>query len=163
MEVRRIASKIQLIEPNPMVTFNCEVCNATVPKKNTEKHYSRCPEAYYTCIDCSKTFDDGYSYQKHTQCITEDEKYQKALYQGKKKKPQPKVQNPVKVEKPSKDEKPSKVEKPKIEKAKSNDGFPKFEAGSSLYKMLKTVRDKETKKTLLKSLVCNSEGHWVLQ
>lgn len=65
-----------------MVTFNCEVCNATVPKKNSEKHYYKCPDAYYTCIDCSKTFDDGISYKQHTQCLTEDEKYQGALYKG---------------------------------------------------------------------------------
>lgn len=68
-----------------MVTFNCEVCNDTVPKKNTEKHYYRCPNAYYTCIDCSKTFEDGVSYKNHTSCISEDEKYQKALYKGNKK------------------------------------------------------------------------------
>lgn len=65
-----------------MVTFNCEVCNATVPKKNSEKHYYKCPDAYYTCIDCSKTFEDGVSYKQHTQCLTEDEKYQGALYKG---------------------------------------------------------------------------------
>ena len=98
-----------------MVTFNCEVCNATVPKKNTEKHYYRCPNAYYTCIDCSKTFEDGVSYKQHISCISEDEKYQKALYKGGNKKGKPKG----KVEKPAVAEKPVVTEKKKIEKKES--------------------------------------------
>lgn len=142
-----------------MVTFNCEVCNATVPKKNTEKHYSRCPDAYYTCIDCSKTFDDGYSYQKHTQCISEDEKYQKALYKGKKQK-QPNSKPQAKPEakpvvKPEAPAKPAAV----VKESK----VPKLEKGHSLYKILKTVKDKDAKKQLLKRLVVSEQGHLVLQ
>ncbi|KOH00733.1 uncharacterized protein DI49_0828 [Saccharomyces eubayanus] len=143
-----------------MVTFNCEVCNDTVPKKNTEKHYYRCPQAYYTCIDCSKTFDDGVSYKNHTSCISEDEKYQKALYKGKKKPKQPaaasaapakKVETPVakKAEKPA----ANKVEKPK----KASNGI-ELNKGESLYKILKTVKDKDAKKAFLKSLVVGSNG-----
>ncbi|QLQ81275.1 hypothetical protein HG537_0F00360 [Torulaspora globosa] len=148
-----------------MVTFNCEVCNATVPKKNTEKHYSRCPEAYYTCIDCSKTFDDGYSYQKHTQCITEDEKYQKALYKGKKQKQKGNSEpestskaTPIAKAKPTAEANPSKKSK-KTQETK----LPKLEKGSSLYKILKTVKNKDTKKELLKRLVVTEQGHLVLQ
>ncbi|CAI4058701.1 hypothetical protein SUVZ_03G1370 [Saccharomyces uvarum] len=135
-----------------MVTFNCEVCNDTVPKKNTEKHYYRCPQAYYTCIDCSKTFDDGVSYKNHTSCISEDEKYQKALYKGKKKQKQPAAAAPPpakKAEKPA----AKKVEKPK----KASDGI-ELNKGESLYKILKTVKDKDAKKAFLKSLVVGSNG-----
>lgn len=165
-----------------MVTFNCEVCNATVPKKNTEKHYSRCPDAYYTCIDCSTTFDDGYGYQKHTQCITEDEKYQKALYKGKKQKQKGATETATKTAKETKTETAPKA-KPAAEatpakatpapKAKpaakskpakrSTDELPKLEKGSSLYKILKTVKNKDAKKQLLKRLVVTDQGHLVLQ
>lgn len=148
-----------------MVTFNCEVCNATVPKKNTEKHYSRCPQAYYTCIDCSKTFDDGYSYQKHTQCITEDEKYQKALYKGKKQKQKPNS-GPQESKKPknSPPKEPIAEEKPaKVAKPSKDAKLPKFETGHSLYKILKTVKDKDAKKDILKRLVVSEQGHLVLQ
>lgn len=70
-----------------MVTFNCEVCNETVPKKQTEKHFYKCRDAYYTCIDCNKCFDDYDGlYKKHTQCISEDQKYMGKLYQDKSKK-----------------------------------------------------------------------------
>ncbi|AJQ33444.1 BAD_collapsed_G0006380.mRNA.1.CDS.1 [Saccharomyces cerevisiae] len=142
-----------------MVTFNCEVCNDTVPKKNTEKHYYRCPNAYYTCIDCSKTFEDGVSYKNHTSCISEDEKYQKALYKGNKKqkqKQQQKQQQQQPVATPAK-----KVEKPVIKKAekveKTSNGI-ELHKGKSLYKILKTMKDKGAKKTFLKSLVVDSEG-----
>ncbi|QLL31122.1 hypothetical protein HG536_0A09390 [Torulaspora globosa] len=153
-----------------MVTFNCEVCNATVPKKNTEKHYSRCPDAYYTCIDCSKTFDDGYSYQKHTQCITEDEKYQKALYKGKKQKPkgkstpEPAVEAKPTPEAKAPEAKPAVEAKPaKKSKKTAEIKLPKLEKGTSLYKILKTVKSKDTKKELLKRLVVTEQGHLVLQ
>ncbi|QLG73522.1 hypothetical protein HG535_0F00320 [Zygotorulaspora mrakii] len=144
-----------------MVTFNCEVCNATVPKKNTEKHYYRCPDAYYTCIDCSKTFEDGVSYKQHTQCISEDQKYQKSLYKGKK--PKQKEQAPVKkVEEKEKTGKPT-VES-KVSKSDSKKStFPAMKSGESLYKILKTVKDKDTKKKLLKSLVVSEQGSLVLQ
>ncbi|SCU77440.1 LAMI_0A01156g1_1 [Lachancea mirantina] len=122
-----------------MVTFNCEVCNDTVPKKNTEKHYYRCPNAYYTCIDCNTTFDDGVGYKKHTQCISEDEKYQKALYKGKKApgKKAPAKQGPVK-QAPAK-ETPAKQP-------------------TSLYKVLKKCKSKDDKKKLLKQILVTADG-----
>ncbi|SMN20661.1 similar to Saccharomyces cerevisiae YCR087C-A Putative protein of unknown function [Maudiozyma saulgeensis] len=139
-----------------MVTFNCEVCNATVPKKNTEKHYYRCPNAYYTCIDCSKTFEDGVSYKQHTSCISEDEKYQKALYKGANKKGKPKG----KVEKPAVVEKPVIAEKPKDEKKsnKKSSNNVSMKKGDSLYAILKTLKDKDAKKKFLKSLVVDDDG-----
>ena len=60
-----------------MVSFSCEVCNDTIIKKKLDLHTQRCYGAYFTCIDCSTTFE-GTEYRKHTSCITEDEKYQKA-------------------------------------------------------------------------------------
>lgn len=158
-----------------MVTFNCEVCNATVPKKNTEKHYYRCPDAYYTCIDCSATFEDGVSYQKHTQCISEDEKYQKGLFKPKKQKNASNRNiNMKKEESPdgkkeqnskSKDKcKEYKIQKEKkLDKKTDTSILPKLESGSSLYKILKSIEDKETKKKLLKSLIVNENGNLVLQ
>ncbi|CAL9733357.1 hypothetical protein MOSE0_A03994 [Monosporozyma servazzii] len=137
-----------------MVTFNCEVCNATVPKKGTEKHYFRCPNAYYTCIDCSTTFDDGYSYQKHTECISEDEKYQKGLYKGKKKSlPN---NNTAKITKPTPK---AKIEEPKVKQTKVKQTKAKyFKDGESLYDCLKSIKDKDEKKKLLKSIVLKQQS-----
>ncbi|CCH61598.1 hypothetical protein TBLA_0F00540 [Henningerozyma blattae CBS 6284] len=145
-----------------MVTFNCEVCNATVPKKNTEKHYYRCPNAYYTCIDCSKTFDDGYSYQKHTECITEDEKYQKGLYKGngKVKKAKGKVTKPE--AKPEATPKEKLEENPKEKTVVTAKETPVLKKGENLYKILKNIKDKDAKKKLLKSLIVNSDGNLTL-
>lgn len=137
-----------------MVTFNCEVCNATVPKRQTEKHYYRCPNAYYTCIDCSKTFDDGVSYQQHVSCISEDEKYQKALYKSKKGNNNKKKVEEKKVEEKKVEEK--KVEKKKTEQKKQEKKIVKktnhFQDGKSLYDCLKNIKDKGQKKKLLKSI-----------
>lgn len=150
-----------------MVTFNCEVCNDTVPKKNTEKHYYRCPNAYYTCIDCNKTFDDGVSYQKHTQCISEDEKYQKNLYKGKKKseggaKAERKAEPSKDVKKDVKDVKSGKT-KPEKTRDTAKDAGLVLVKGMSLYKILKDVKSKDKKKELLKRLVVTSEDKIELQ
>lgn len=67
-----------------MVSFSCEVCNDTVIKKRLPQHQRSCRGAYFTCIDCSKTFY-GNEHQTHTSCISEAEKYEKSLYKGKKK------------------------------------------------------------------------------
>lgn len=64
-----------------MVSFSCEVCNDTIIKKKLNQHFSKCPQAYFTCIDCNKTFYDDYN--SHTSCITEAEKYEKSLYKPK--------------------------------------------------------------------------------
>ncbi|AET38246.1 uncharacterized protein Ecym_2525 [Eremothecium cymbalariae DBVPG len=145
-----------------MVTFNCEVCNATVPKKGTEKHYNRCREAYYTCIDCNTTFEDGVGYKMHTQCITEDEKYQKGLYKGKGKGKKAGKQKPVEVSDVVK-HKPVEV-KVKEKKTKISAGS-KFELtpGQSLYKIMKTLKNKDDKKELLKKLEVTKDGHIVLK
>ncbi|KAI9017883.1 hypothetical protein CLU79DRAFT_762127 [Phycomyces nitens] len=69
-----------------MVSFQCDGCSDVVKKPKLNQHGQRC-RATFTCIDCSTTFA-GYDYQSHTSCITEAEKYQKALYKGKKAVPQ---------------------------------------------------------------------------
>ncbi|ANZ73994.1 BA75_01073T0 [Komagataella pastoris] len=69
-----------------MVSFSCEVCNDTVTKKKLEQHTVVCCGAYFTCIDCSTTFE-GSSFRSHTSCISESEKYEKGLFRGKKHRP----------------------------------------------------------------------------
>lgn len=173
-----------------MVTFSCEVCNETVPKKNTEKHYWRCPDAVYTCIDCSKTFHDGVGYKSHTQCISEDEKYQKGLYKGKNKNNKKGNTNTNGKESKGKsnqlrsDQANGKVETAqksktmetktktktetetakKITKNKSlYDHKSLLKEGTSLYEILKSLKSKkDEKKHFLKSLVVNSSGKIVL-
>ncbi|AOA60400.1 hypothetical protein PP7435_CHR1-2500 [Komagataella phaffii CBS 7435] len=66
-----------------MVSFSCEVCNDTVIKKKLEQHTTVCYGAYFTCIDCSTTFE-GNTFRSHSSCISESEKYEKGLFRGKK-------------------------------------------------------------------------------
>ena len=73
-----------------MVSFQCENCGDTVKKAKLEQHARSCrPFKGFTCIDCMKTFQQG-EYQKHTQCMTEAEKYQGKLYKGPRTQPPPK-------------------------------------------------------------------------
>lgn len=156
-----------------MVTFNCEVCNETVPKKQTEKHFYKCRDAYYTCIDCNKCFDDYDGlYKKHTQCISEDQKYMGKLYQEKGKK----TNQPKKVEK-AEEKKPSKENKEKHIKADKNKDSEEeneknalkdiLKPGESLYKILKELeknkKSKIDKKQLLKKIVVDKEGNLSIQ
>ncbi|KAI3628103.1 hypothetical protein CBS14141_002104 [Malassezia furfur] len=64
-----------------MVSFNCDGCGDVVKKPKLAQHYKRC-YAPFTCLDCSVQFASPQ--EAHTSCITEDEKYQKSLYKGKK-------------------------------------------------------------------------------
>ena len=154
-----------------MVTFNCEVCNETVPKKQTEKHFYKCRDAYYTCIDCNKCFDDYDGlYKKHTQCISEDQKYMGKLFKEKRKKNNQQEQKSNKNGKessPEKNEKPKKEEKKVVEekkKEKSESDLIKdiLTPGESLYKILKELeknkKSKIDKKQLLKKIVIDKEG-----
>lgn len=74
----------KLYQHTNMVSFSCEVCNDTVLKKRLSQHQGSCYGAYFTCIDCSTTFYNN-DHVKHTSCISEAEKYEKALYKPKKK------------------------------------------------------------------------------
>ncbi|CAI8506302.1 unnamed protein product [Hanseniaspora opuntiae] len=150
-----------------MVTFNCEVCNETVPKKQTEKHFYKCRDAYYTCIDCNKCFDDYDGlYKKHTQCISEDQKYMGKLYQDKSKKNN-KKDTPSKPKEEKNTKKPEVVqETDKKEKkaSKNEDDFVKdlLKPGDNLYKILKTLEKskdaKLDKKQLLKKIIVDKDG-----
>ena len=59
-----------------MVTFVCQLCSATLKKNQVNRHCETvCPDAWtFVCIDCGKDFH-GYEFDKHTQCVTEAEKY----------------------------------------------------------------------------------------
>lgn len=135
-----------------------QVCNESMLKKKADQHTQRCYGAYFSCIDCSTTFN-GADYRQHTSCITEDEKYQKALYRPKKKQqPQQKKEEPTveapKKEQPKKEkkgDKPSKVAKPSLVEHK----------GKDLYKALKNM-SKDEKKELLKRITITSDGSLAL-
>ena len=66
-----------------MVYFNCQGCQETLKKPACKKHLSgRCWGAALACVDCGVTFY-GDDWEKHTQCISEEKKYQGKLYQEK--------------------------------------------------------------------------------
>jgi cell growth-regulating nucleolar protein len=66
-----------------MVFFVCEGCNESLKKNQVDRHAARCKQCYaVTCVDCNQTFP-GNEYAQHITCVTEAEKYQKSLYQGK--------------------------------------------------------------------------------
>lgn len=150
-----------------MVSFSCEVCNDTVIKKKLDMHSQRCHGAYFTCIDCSTTFS-GTEYRGHTQCISEAEKYEKALYKGNQKKPESSQKPVVKESKPitapaAKVTKPTKDQK-KVTKKDALD--IKMYAGDSLYKIVKKLSKdmKADKKDVLKKLKLEIvDGQPVLQ
>ncbi|BFZ63388.1 hypothetical protein YB2330_004510 [Saitoella coloradoensis] len=68
-----------------MVSFVCEVCQDTVKKPKLDQHRSRCHGAYFTCVDCNTTFNGPSEYKSHTSCVSEAQRYQKALYKPTKK------------------------------------------------------------------------------
>lgn len=143
-----------------MVSFSCEVCNETLVKKKLNGHFRACPQAYFTCIDCNTTFDDG-AYNAHTQCISEAEKYQKALYKPKKK------QEQHSEKKPSEDtsSKPSKKEKNQDTASKHQILAPG--ETKNAYKVIKELSKakKLDKKDFLKQLKVkmNKDGEYVLE
>ncbi|EXJ65407.1 hypothetical protein A1O7_01748 [Cladophialophora yegresii CBS 114405] len=65
-----------------MVSFQCEGCGDVLTKKKLDPHRNQCRGAMFTCIDCMTTFQ-ATNYRAHTSCITEDQKYQGALYREK--------------------------------------------------------------------------------
>lgn len=119
-------------------------------KKKADQHTQRCRGAYFTCIDCSTTFN-GNDYRQHTSCITEDQKYQKALYRPKKGQ-QPNAQNK---------QKPKPVPEPKKEEPKKETSKSKFELkthkGKAFYKVIKDMT-KDQKKEILKRITITEDG-----
>ncbi|WWD15921.1 hypothetical protein CI109_100345 [Kwoniella shandongensis] len=67
-----------------MVSFQCDGCADTVKKPKLDQHRQRC-FASFTCLDCSTTFRNPSEYKSHTSCVSEEQKYQGALYKGPKK------------------------------------------------------------------------------
>ncbi|KAK9819694.1 hypothetical protein WJX72_001298 [[Myrmecia] bisecta] len=53
-----------------MVVFNCDSCGDVVKKPKIFNHMQSCAAWSFTCIDCSRTFDQQ-SVQGHTSCVTE--------------------------------------------------------------------------------------------
>eukprot|EP00917_Polyrhabdina_sp_WS-2016_P009313 GHVP01020736.1.p1 GENE.GHVP01020736.1~~GHVP01020736.1.p1 ORF type:complete len:143 (-),score=30.02 GHVP01020736.1:68-496(-) len=67
-----------------MVSFTCQNCQDVIVKKKVNAHCTRCPGAWvFTCILCLKDFE-GFEFEKHTSCISEEEKYA-GIHAGKKK------------------------------------------------------------------------------
>ena len=130
-----------------MVSFSCEVCNDTVLKKKLDAHKQRCNGAYFTCIDCSVTFN-GTDYRGHTSCISEAQKYEKGLYKGKKKEPKPEPKDVKSETNESKPEKAKKSDTKKSEKSKSKKADKSDFVSSkpqSLYKVIKKMEKKDKK------------------
>ncbi|KAJ5634071.1 hypothetical protein N7528_001913 [Penicillium herquei] len=75
-----------------MVSFSCEACGDVLTKKKLDPHRGQCRGASYTCIDCMVHFY-GTEYRAHTSCMSEEQKYQGALYKEKPAKGQKKGQN----------------------------------------------------------------------
>ncbi|KAK4136736.1 hypothetical protein BT67DRAFT_439741 [Trichocladium antarcticum] len=71
-----------------MVSFSCEACGDVLTKKKLDQHRNRCRGATFTCIDCMVYFP-GAEYRTHTSCMSEEQKYQGALYREKKGKAAP--------------------------------------------------------------------------
>merc|ERR1719454_2156104 len=65
-----------------MVVFECAKCNETIKKPKLEKHLQMCNSEWVSCIDCCKVFRWD-EWQSHTQCVSEAQKYQGALFQAK--------------------------------------------------------------------------------
>jgi len=65
-----------------MVYFECQKCNESFKKPKVEQHLLRCGSGYVTCIDCNKVFAWN-EFQAHTSCVSEAQKYQGKLYEGK--------------------------------------------------------------------------------
>ncbi|RLV86441.1 hypothetical protein JA9_004393 [Meyerozyma sp. JA9] len=146
-----------------MVSFSCEVCNDTVLKKKLDAHKQRCNGAYFTCIDCSVTFN-GTDYRGHTSCISEAQKYEKGLYKAKKKpetkqeaKPEPKEPKQEPKQEKSEKSETSKSEKSKSEKSRAESSKSEFkkpedksdsfvsQKPQSLYKVIKKMEKKDKK------------------
>jgi len=64
------------------VSFYCDLCGDTIKKTKIPNHLVRCHTQLLRCIDCLASFNNK-SYNTHTSCISEAEKYQKTLYKPK--------------------------------------------------------------------------------
>lgn len=65
-----------------MVYFECQKCNESLKKPKVAKHLMSCGSHYITCIDCSTVFGWD-TWEAHTSCVSEAQKYQGKDYQAK--------------------------------------------------------------------------------
>jgi hypothetical protein len=65
-----------------MVTFTCDGCNTTLKKNKVASHRGPCARSF-SCVDCGEHFTH-LTHVQHTECVSEDQKYQKSLFQPKK-------------------------------------------------------------------------------
>lgn len=153
--------KVIFTSSRNMVSFSCEACNDTVVKKKVDQHRQRCYNATFTCIDCFVTFP-GTQYKGHTSCITEAEKYEKALYKPKK----GNNKAPAPVEKPQQQgvvkdtiAKTKQVKKTKAKKPSPSLDMSKITPGP-LYKVVKRLAKerKTNKKAIMKQLQVSSQN-----
>ncbi|KNC78984.1 hypothetical protein SARC_08599 [Sphaeroforma arctica JP610] len=61
-----------------MVFFQCDGCGEALKKAKVANHGCR---AAVSCIDCNVVFE-GNSYNQHSSCVSEAQRYQGALYKG---------------------------------------------------------------------------------
>lgn len=146
-----------------MVSFSCEVCNETLAKKKCQQHQGRCRGAYFTCLDCQKTFY-GNDYVNHTSCISEADKYEKGFSAGRG------WSKPKQQSTPAKKADSEKSKKTGSEKSKKSDfedsidlaKFAKKNHKISLYKVFKKLHKQRNidEKHFLKSvqLQLNNDG-----
>ncbi|KAL2916321.1 hypothetical protein HK105_204077 [Polyrhizophydium stewartii] len=116
-----------------MVSFVCEVCQETIKKPKLDQHFYRCPDAYFSCVDCSTTFQ-GTEYRDHKSCISEAEKYQKSLYKAPKGKQQ-QQQPPQQVQKQGQQQK--KHDQQPAPQASAKQNIVKPPTGESLISQIK--------------------------
>ncbi|XP_017482870.1 PREDICTED: uncharacterized protein LOC108371776 [Rhagoletis zephyria] len=63
-----------------MVVFTCNQCGDSLKKNKVEPHLRQCRTRSLSCVDCLTDFDTQ-SYNKHYECISEDQKYGGQNYQ----------------------------------------------------------------------------------
>lgn len=128
-------------------------------------HFNKCRDAYFTCIDCSTTFESD-DFKNHTSCITEKEKYEKSYGQKQQKKKQPQPQAAPEEKKPVVNGEHM-TENKKAEKS-TNKREELIPSGKTVefYKVLKTLKKKhnQKRKEILKNIkVENCNGELVLK
>ncbi|GAO47158.1 hypothetical protein SAICODRAFT_33356 [Saitoella complicata NRRL Y-17804] len=126
-----------------MVSFVCEVCQDTVKKPKLDQHRSRCHGAYFTCVDCNTTFNGPAAYKSHTSCVSEAQRYQKALYKPTKK--ELKKQQQEVVSAPAVEAK--KVVEEKEESKKRSHDEMETESAPAEKKSKESKKDKKEKKS----------------
>ena len=142
-----------------MVSFVCDVCQETLKKPKLDQHFRRCPNAQFSCIDCSKTFYDDY--HLHTSCVTEQQKYEKGCTKTVKKKNVANSLSKTSIVEQIKNDEPEKkpeATQDEILKQKTSDKLTKIaKKNPTLYKLLKKLKklDQEALESMVFSVKNN--------